>query len=107
LRNYPDIRVWGDKEDKEELYRRISKDKDIKVRKVLAEAVDPPLILSVVFGLIATLKIVHDFLRERKSKNIEVYIRLRDGRVISVKSTNPDELKVLVGELTKEKQSSP
>jgi hypothetical protein len=98
-----DIRVWGDKEDKEELYRRLRKDKNIGIRLSLAEIVDPPLIFTITFGLISTLKIIHDFLKERKTKNIEVQISHRDGRVTTIKSTNPDELQVLIQELVEEK----
>ena len=100
-----DIRVWGDEEDKEELYRRIERDKNIATRKIIAEIVDPPLIFTVVFGLINTLKIIYDFLKERKDKNVNVQISLPNGRVVSVKSTNADELQVLIQELEEEKSA--
>lgn len=106
LKNHADIRVWGDKEDKKEMYRRIERDENVRVRRILAESVDPPLILNVVIGLINALKIIHDFLKERKSKNIDIQISLRDGRVVSVKSTNPDKLQVLIRELAEEKLKS-
>lgn len=111
MANYPnirprDIRVWGDKEDKEELYRRLERDDSVNIRLVIAEIVDPPLIFTVVFGLINTLKIIYDFLKERKNKNIEVQISYLDGRTITVKSNNPDELQILIKELAQTKQDS-
>jgi hypothetical protein len=106
LENNPSIRVFGDREDKEELYRRIKRDKTIRVKPILAEVIDPPLILNIVLGMIDLLILVHDFLKERKSKNIEVQISLGDGKTISIKSTNPDKLQVVIKELTKAKGSS-
>ena len=111
LKDYPDvriqdIRVWGNKEDKEELYRRLERDKKIIVRRSLVEIVEPPLIVTIVLGMIPALKAIYDWLKERKDKNIEVQVSLSDSRVITVKATNPDELKVLIQELAEGKQKT-
>ena len=95
------IKVFGDREDKEELRRRIESDKSIVVRRGIAEILDPPYIVSIVVGMITALKLTYDFLKERKKKKIEVYVSLPNGRYVSVKSTNPDDLKVLIKELEK------
>lgn len=102
MEKYPSIRIFADKEDEEELRHQIESDKNIVVRPTLAESLDPPLILNIVVGLIPVLILVYDLLKKRKKKKIEVYISLPDGRYISVKSTNPDELKVLINELQNE-----
>ncbi|MEM3442757.1 MAG: hypothetical protein QXM86_02710 [Candidatus Bathyarchaeia archaeon] len=106
MTRYSDIRVWGDKEDKEELYKRLERDNSICIRRILAEAMDPPLIVSVVFGLINVLKIIHDFLKEKKDKHIEVMISYPDGRTFNITSVNPDKLQVLIQELAKSKENS-
>ena len=98
------IRVWGDKKDKEELYNRLIEDKNVSIRKLLLEVIDPPLAFTVVFGLISSLKIIYDLLKEKKDKNIEVQISYSDGRVVTVKSTNPDKLRVLIQELTEKEE---
>ena len=103
MERYPSIRVVGDREDKEELRRRIESNKNIVIRPTLAESLDPPLIVNIVVGLITALKITYDFLKERKKKKIEVYVSLPTGRYVSVKSTNPDDLKVLIEELEETK----
>lgn len=96
---YIDIRVFGDSKDKEELYKRIKENKDIKSRRIFAEALEPPLILQIIFGTITALIAIYNFLKEKKEKNIKVGITLPDGRVLTIRATNADDLQILINEL--------
>lgn len=99
-RDYNDIRVWGDSEDKNEILNRIQENKDIYVRHIFAEALEPPLILHLFSGLVNALKLIYDFLKEKRKKKLKVQILLSDGRLISVNSTNFEDLNILIKELT-------
>lgn len=70
MEGYPSIRVFGDKEDKEELRRRIESNKNVVIRRTLVEVLDPPYIVSIVVGLITVLKITYDFLQDRKKRRL-------------------------------------
>ena len=95
-----EIRVWGEAEDKEELYNLIIEREDMKIRRGFAEIIEPPLIINILSGLLNLLILLRNYLQGKREKNITVGITLSDGKIITITSKDFQELNIIIDELS-------
>jgi len=93
------VRIWGEAQDKDEIYNQILERGDINVTKIFAEIIDPPLILSITTGLLSILKLIYDYYKNKNKNKIKITFDLPDGRLITIDSKNFEELNVIIDEL--------
>jgi len=98
-----EIRIWGESEDKEEFYNLLMEREDIVIRRGLAEAIGAPLIINMISGLLNIFKILRDFLKGKREKNLKIGITLSDGRIMTITSQDFQELNIIIDEYSQKK----